>query len=104
MEILAGLGGIFGLVLTALALVTPLMIYLIQRNTYQTRQEIRNLNKSIRELIDISKAKQPQPPAQPAAQRITMQCPECGKPISYSNIHSGKKKTCPTCNKSIVLK
>ena len=114
MGILAGLGGVAGLILTALALITPLMIYLIQRNTWQTKDEIKQLHKTVKKLIDIAEYQQQQieqaeqraiEEKQQAAERlINMNCPLCGELIKYKQMHSGKKKTCPGCNSPVVLK
>ena len=102
MEIIAGLGGIISLLMVALAIITPLMIYLIQRNTYQTRQEIRKLNQHISNLTDQIKKQQTPPPAKPEYLHTT--CPNCKNPIKYSSQHRGKKKTCPICDSMVLLK
>ena len=109
-SILAGLGGIFWIILLVLAVLTPLMIYLIQRNTHQTRQELRKLNQQLSNIADQLKERQ-RPPAekQPTIEEkptdtISMTCEHCGKSFRYGSKHSGKYKQCPGCKKPILLK
>ena len=101
MEILAGISGVVWVIMAALVFLSPIFLYLTQRNTYQTRQELRKLNKSINQLIKLAE-KQQLPPATPKLLKMT--CPMCNKDIKYRSSHSGKKKTCPSCNNAILLK
>jgi hypothetical protein len=61
-EIFAGTGFIFWIILVVLAILTPIMIYLIQRNTNQMRLELRkNLAVMAKTLADGNLAvKQPE--------------------------------------------
>lgn len=108
-SIFAGFGGLLSLVIMALAAITPIMIYLIQRNTYQNRQELRKANKNLEQLIvllkdqKISSTKEPLA-EKPTSNTVTMSCPECGKTFKYGINHSGKYKPCPGCQKPILLK
>ena len=121
-SIFTGLGGLLSLVIMAFAAITPIMIYLIQRNTYQNRQELRRVNKNLETLhfllgkqtgmLKKSPAKKQEPPdlsqSKPAdnlpSNTITMTCEHCGKSFKYGTSHSGKYKPCPGCQKSLLLK
>jgi len=48
--IIGGLGTIALMVLAVLAFLAPIFLYLTQRNTYQTRQELRKVNKNLEAL------------------------------------------------------
>lgn len=106
----AGIGGVVWIVMTALALLMPVMVYLIQRNTCQTRDELRNLNRNIETLTkylaeqaSTPKANTPQPSEQ-SSSTVTMTCDSCGKIFKYGINHSGTYKPCPGCHKKILLK
>jgi len=106
--VFAGIGGIIWLIFTVLAILTPVMVYLIQRNTCQTRDELRKLNDSINTLSrQLAAQNQPNKPTKkekepPATTGMT--CEHCGKSFKYGINHSGTYKPCPDCKKKILLK
>jgi NMD protein affecting ribosome stability and mRNA decay len=113
MAILGSLGAIFWLVLTVLAILTPIMIYLIQRNTYQTRIELKKVNQqlvALTEAIDSNLIPKQPAPAAPTDSKITEPgsaetvCSNCGKKLKYSVKFSGETKPCPKCARPIRLK
>ena len=120
MEIIAGLGSVGIIVLAIFAFFAPLFLYLTQRNTYQTRQEIRKTNKLLAKLIeqgdqladqldDQNKNFQfitapPEPTPEPSSNTVTMTCEHCGKTFKYGKNHSFTTKPCPGCQQPIILK
>jgi biopolymer transport protein ExbB/TolQ len=106
---MTGIGGIISIIMALLVLLAPIFLYLTQRNTYQTRQELRKLNATVKTLTDIAEKHQQQQlaaekqAAAQAAKLVTMTCPHCHKEIKYRQQHSGKKKTCPHCDTIIIL-
>lgn len=132
-SVFAGVGGLLSLVIMALAAITPIMIYLIQRNTYQNRQELRKVNKNLETLHyllgkqsgmlhdfsfttsnieqdthsnqgGMELGKDAIKKEEPVSNAVTMTCEYCGKIFKYGISHSGKEKPCPGCKKTILLK
>ncbi len=111
-----GIGSIIILVMTALAFLAPIFLYLIQRNTHQTRQELRKTNTLLENLGQIIKnqnemiiknvavKKMVADPPETNDNTVTMTCEHCGRSFKYSTNHSGKYKPCPGCQKKILLK
>jgi rubrerythrin len=111
MEIFGGIAAVLWIVLFVLAILTPLMIYLIQRNTHQTRIELRSLNKQMGQLVEVLQKQTAQgAKEQPAKKKeltpgwTEMICPECNKKLGYSSKFSGEVRDCPKCGKKIRLK
>ena len=112
------LGSIFLLILAALAFISPIMIYLIQRNTYQNREELRLVNANLEALHHLignqagvllqgasnDSSTIAAESDQPIGNTVTMKCEHCGRLFKYGIKHSGTHKPCPGCNKSILLK
>jgi len=110
--IAGGLGGIFWLITMALIVLTPIMVYLIQRNTYQNRQELRKLNKNVEALhyllgkqTGLLKNNQEEAHEEKTnkPQKNKMTCPECKEKFQYPPQYKGQYKPCPICHKKIFL-
>lgn len=131
LAVFGGLGGLMWMVLATLAFLSPIFFYLTQRNTCQTRNELRRTNKLLEQMINImgdtavpakenpslinnqssivlkkKEAKQghPSTPEKSTSNTVTMTCEHCGKSFRYGDSHSGKYMPCPGCQKSILLK
>ncbi len=96
-----GLGGIISFIFAMLVILIPVSIYLTQRNTYQSRIELKRTNDLLEKILEtISDQGHAD---KEITDVITMTCPNCKKVFKYGRNHSGKIKPCPGCGLKITL-
>lgn len=102
-EFLGSIGALLFFIFMVLAVLIPVWLYLINVYTYQTRNEVRKLNKNIERLADVIENKKESTPVADLGGAIETQCKNCGKRFRHSANISGTTKECPKCGRPILF-
>jgi len=109
-QILGGLSTIFSIFFFIIAILAPIWLFCIYRNTGRSKAELCEINQNLQALLkklELNPATQPSIPSGPTKRpgpgQTSMSCPHCGRMFAYDKSEAGLIEICPGCNKEITL-